>query len=118
MFSKLLNQLVSRTEGADMVLLVGTDGIVIERAGEEKDGEFESLAAEYAVVLNRSRSTATDTGLGKLNELLTITDQAVLLTRILTEDYFVMMKLNHTSYLGRARYEAKRAEFLIEELLA
>ena len=110
--------MVSRTEGAEMVLLVGTDGIVIERAGEEKDTEFDNLAAEYAVVLNRSRSTATDTGLGKLNELLTITDQSVLLTRILNEDYFVMMKLNHASYLGRARYEARRAELLIEEMFA
>ncbi|MBS1810036.1 MAG: roadblock/LC7 domain-containing protein [Acidobacteria bacterium] len=118
LFSKLLNQLVSRTEGAEMVLLVGTDGIVIERAGEEKDVEFDNLAAEYAVVLNRSRATATDTGLGQLNELLTITDQAVLLTRILNEDYFVMMKLNNSSYLGRARYEARRAELLIEEMFA
>lgn len=99
-----------------MVLLVGTDGIVIERVGEETDSDFDNLAAEYAVVLNRSRATATDTGLGKLNEVLTITDQSVLLTRILNEDYFVMMKLRHTSFLGRARYEARRAELVIEEM--
>ena len=68
MFSKLLNQLAARTKGAEMVLLVGTDGIVIERAGKEKDGEFESLAAEYAVVLNRSRSTATEIGRASCRE--------------------------------------------------
>lgn len=118
LFSNLLNQLASRTEGAEMVLLVGTDGIIIERVGEEKDSDCDTLAAEYAVVLNRSRFTATDTGLGKLNELLTITNQSVLLTRILNEDYFVLMKLRNTSYLGRARYEARRAELLIEEMLA
>ena len=101
-----------------MVLLVGTDGIVIERVGVEKDAEFDTLAAEYAVVLNRSRSTAPDTGLGQLNELLTITDQSVLLTRILSEDYFVMMRLSNASFLGRARYEARRAELLLEELFA
>ena len=101
-----------------MVLLVGTDGIVIERVGEEKDPDFDTLAAEYAVVLNRSRATVSDIGLGQLNELLTVTDQSVLLTRILNEDYFVMMKLTHTSYLGRARYEARRAELLLEELFA
>ena len=88
-----------------MVLLVGTDGIIIERVGKETDADFDALAAEYAVVLNRSRSTATDTGLGKLNELLTITNQSILLTKILNEDYFVMMKLQVTSSLGRARYE-------------
>jgi predicted regulator of Ras-like GTPase activity (Roadblock/LC7/MglB family) len=118
LFSNLLNQLASRTKGAEMVLLVGTDGIIIERAGEEKDSDCDNLAAEYAVVLNRSRFTATDTGLGKLNELLTITNQSVLLTRILNEDYFVLMKLRNASYLGRARYEARRAELLIEEMLA
>jgi predicted regulator of Ras-like GTPase activity (Roadblock/LC7/MglB family) len=118
LFSNLLNQLASRTEGAEIVLLVGTDGIIIERVGEEKDSDFDSLAAEYAVVLNRSRSTAADTGLGHLNEMLTITNQAVLLTRILNEDYFVLMKLHNTSHLGRARYEARRAELMIEEMLA
>ena len=101
-----------------MVLLVGTDGIVIERVGEENDPDFDTLAAEYAVVLNRSRATVTDIGLGQLNELLTITDQSVLLTRILNEDYFVMMKLTHPCYLGRARYEARRAELLLEEIFA
>ena len=107
MFTQLLNQLSSRTEGAEMVLLVGTDGIIIERVGEEIDADFDALAAEYAVVLNRSRATATDTGLGKLNELLTITNESILLTKILNEDYFVMMKLNAASGLGRARYEIR-----------
>lgn len=101
-----------------MVLLVGTDGIIIERVGEEKDEDFDALAAEYAVVLNRSRSTAIDTGLGKLNELLTITNQTILLTKILNEDYFVMMKLKMESSLGRARYEVRRTELLIEEMFA
>ena len=118
MFTQLLNQLSDRTEGAEMVLLVGTDGIIIERIGEEKDADFDALAAEYAVVLNRSRATATDTGLGKLNELLTITNQSVLLTKILNEDYFVMMKLNSAGCLGKARYEVRRTELLIEELFA
>lgn len=101
-----------------MVLLVGTDGIIIERVGTVLDADFDALAAEYAVVLNRSRSTATDTGLGQLNELLTITDQSILLTKILNEDYFVMMKLHSTSSLGRARYEVRRTELMIEELFA
>jgi predicted regulator of Ras-like GTPase activity (Roadblock/LC7/MglB family) len=118
LFTNLLNQLAARTEGAEMVLLVGTDGIIIERVGEEKEADFDALAAEYAVVLNRSRFTATDTGLGKLNELLTITDQTILLTKILTEDYFVMMRLNPQSSLGRARYEVRRTELIIEEMFA
>jgi predicted regulator of Ras-like GTPase activity (Roadblock/LC7/MglB family) len=101
-----------------MVLLVGTDGIIIERVGVEQDAEFDALAAEYAVVLNRSRSTATDTGLGKLNELLTITNQSILLTKILSEDYFVMMKLHSTSCLGKARYEVRRTELMLEEMFA
>ncbi|HEX4950178.1 MAG TPA: roadblock/LC7 domain-containing protein [Blastocatellia bacterium] len=118
MFTQLLNQLASRAEGAEMVLLVGTDGIIIERVGQETVADFDALAAEYAVVLNRSRFTATDTGLGQLNELLTVTDQAILLTKILNEDYFVMLKLASTGSLGRARYEVRRTELLIEELFA
>ncbi len=101
-----------------MVLLVGTDGIIIERVGQEMGADFDALAAEYAVVLNRSRSTATDTGLGKLHELLTITNQSILLTKILNEDYFVMVKLQAESSLGRARYEVRRTELMIEEMFA
>jgi predicted regulator of Ras-like GTPase activity (Roadblock/LC7/MglB family) len=101
-----------------MALLVGTDGIIIERVGVEKEADFDALAAEYAVVLNRSRATATDTGLGQLNELLTITDESILLTKILNEDYFVMLRLASQSSLGRARFEVRRAELLIEEMFA
>lgn len=117
MFAGLLNQIISRTEGAEMALLVGNDGIIIERAGQETDTEFDSLAAEYAVVLKRSRFTASDTGLGVLNELLTVTDKAILLTKIVNEDFFVMMKLSSTQGIGRARYEVKRAEYLMEEII-
>lgn len=118
MFSGLLKQILQRTEGAEMALLVGNDGIIIERAGQEIDSDFDSLAAEYAVVLNRSRFTATDTGLGQLNEMLTITDKSILLTKIVNEDFFVMMKINAGAVLGRARYEIWRAEMMMDEIIS
>lgn len=117
MFSGMLQQILDRTEGAEMALLVGNDGIVIDRAGQTEDTEFESLAAEFAVVMNRSRATAADTGLGTLSELMTVTDQAILLTKIVNEDFFVMMKLGIDCTVGRARYEARRMEYMVEQIL-
>ena len=57
-------------------------------------------------------------GLGSLNELLTITDQSILLTKIVNEDYFVIMKLSADCGIGKARYEVRRAEILMEEIFA
>ena len=118
MFTGLLNQIIDRTQGAEAALLVGNDGIIIERTGDQKIEDFDTLAAEYAMVMQRSRFTASDTGLGKLSEMLTITDQTVLLTRMVDADFFVMIKLNPSCNLGRARYEVRRAELMMEVMLA
>jgi predicted regulator of Ras-like GTPase activity (Roadblock/LC7/MglB family) len=120
-FTGLLNQIINRTQGAETAMLVGNDGIIIERTGGEKGEkieDFDTLAAEYAMVMQRSRFTASDTGLGKLSEMLTITDQTVLLTRMVDADFFVMIKLNPSCNLGRARYEVRRAELMMEVMLA
>lgn len=95
-------------------MIAGMDGIIVERAVRADVGELEGLAVEYATLLRRSRHAASDTGLGELQELLAVTDTCVLLIKLLGRDYFVLLSLPPGSNIGRARYELRHAQLLLE----
>jgi predicted regulator of Ras-like GTPase activity (Roadblock/LC7/MglB family) len=114
LFTKLLNHMVSRVGGAEAALIVGTDGIIVERAVRSNGHDLDSLAVEYATLLRRSRHASSDTGLGDLQELLAVTDCRTLLVKLLSADYFVLLTLPPESNIGRARYELRRAQLLLE----
>jgi predicted regulator of Ras-like GTPase activity (Roadblock/LC7/MglB family) len=114
LFTGLLNQVVSRVEGADAALIAGMDGIIVERAAKAEAQDLDGLAVEYATLLRRSRHAADDTGLGELQEMLAVTDRHVLLVKLLSNDYFVLLALPPETNVGRARYELRRAQLLLQ----
>lgn len=114
MFTNLLKRMVSRVEGAGAAIIVGMDGIIVERAVREGAEDWDVLAVEYATLLRRSRHAASDTGLGELQELLAVTDHHILLVKLLSEEYFVLMTLPPNSNIGRARYELRHAQLVLQ----
>lgn len=114
MFTELLNHMVSRVGGASAALIVGTDGIIVERAVQAEESNLDGLAVEYATLLRRSRHASADTGLGDLQELVAVTDTRLLIVKLLSEEYFVLLTLPPDSNIGRARYELRRAQLLLE----
>ena len=56
-------------------MIMGTDGIPIERLVVRPDANMEAVAAEYTTLLRASVSAAGDTGLGDLRELSVVTDR-------------------------------------------
>ena len=60
-------------------MIMGTDGIPIERLVRQPHANMEAVAAEYTTLLRASVSAAADTGLGDLRELSMVTDQMIAL---------------------------------------
>jgi len=112
MFRQMLETIVGRTEGGLGALIMGTDGIAVEKfLGEAgKDSNLDVAAAEFTSLVRSAQRGGNDTGLGDLKELVVSLDSAVLIMRLLSREYFVVLAISPEGNLGRARFELRKAE--------
>ena len=112
MFKQILETIIERTEGSLGALIMGVDGIAVERtlkqAGQEAN--LDVAAAEFTSLVRSAQRAGKDTGLGNLHELVIALDDAVVLMRLLGRDYFVVLAISPEGNLGRARFELRKAE--------
>ena len=112
MFKQMLETIVERTEGSLGALIMGTDGIAVEKVFGEagKESNLDVAAAEFTSLVRNAHRSGSDTGLGNLRELVISLDQSILAIRVLSRDYFVVLALAPEGNLGRGRYELRKAE--------
>jgi predicted regulator of Ras-like GTPase activity (Roadblock/LC7/MglB family) len=112
MFKSLLETIMARTEGSLGALIMGLDGISVEKvlgdAGTEAN--LDVAAAEFTSLVRNAQRAGNDTGLGNLKELVISLDQAVVVMRLLSRDYFVVLALSPEGNIGRGRFELRKAE--------
>jgi predicted regulator of Ras-like GTPase activity (Roadblock/LC7/MglB family) len=114
-FKEVLETIIERTEGSLGALIMGIDGIAVERSLKEEGQEanLDIAAAEFTSLVKNAQRAGKDTGLGGLRELVISLDDAVLLMRLLSQDYFVVLAISPEGNLGRARFELRKAELQI-----
>ena len=119
-FSETLGELSKRIEGAVTAIILGIDGIPIERytSSLEPGLDIEVIATELTTLLRRGMHTATDTALGDLREMVIGTERLTILLRPITPDYFLMLAVLPGGNVGRARYELRKAHLVLEEEFA
>lgn len=112
MFKQMLESIVERTEGSLGALIMGTDGIAVERVFSEagREGNLDVAAAEFTSLVRNAQRSGNDTGLGNLRELVISLENSILAIRVLSRDYFVVLALTPEGNLGRGRYELRKAE--------
>ena len=112
MFKEMLVAIMERTEGSLGALIMGTDGIAVEKvlaqAGE--DANLDVAAAEFTSLVRTAQRAGGDTGLGKLREIVVCLEQACVVMRLLSREYFVVLALKPDGNLGRGRFELRKAE--------
>jgi predicted regulator of Ras-like GTPase activity (Roadblock/LC7/MglB family) len=120
MFKDLLENIIERTEGSLGALIMGTDGIAVEKVLGEAgmDANLDVAAAEFTSLVRGAQRAGTDTGLGGLRELVVSLEGAVLLMRLLSRDYFVVLALNAQGNIGRGRFELRKAELKLAKEFA
>jgi predicted regulator of Ras-like GTPase activity (Roadblock/LC7/MglB family) len=107
-FGEILQRLVEDTPGALAAVLMGSDGIPIDdyrAAGARID--LPALAVEFQRVLEEARKTSSalyGDARGRLAELILNTSENQLLFREVDAEYFVVIALEPTGSLGKARY--------------
>ena len=114
-FNDTLARIVGRIEGAVAAVILGIDGIPIDRYvdGLDSDLDIELIATELTTLLRRSIRTASDTTLGELHELVLAADRMSFLLRPITSEYFLLLALLPGGNVGRARYELRKAQMVL-----
>ncbi len=115
MFKETLETIIECTEGSLGALIMGIDGIAVERCLREagQEANLDVAAAEFTSLVRNEQRAGKDTGLGNLRELVISLDSAVVLIRLLGREYFVVLAISPGGNLGRARFELRKAELQI-----
>ena len=108
-FGEALRAISSRVPETQVLMIMGTDGIPIEKLVVHPDPNLEAVAAEYTTLLRASVSAADDTGLGDLLELWVVTEKLMTILVAITSDYFLFAALAPGALAGRARFALRLA---------
>ena len=114
-FGEALKRIASRVPEAQVVMVIGTDGIAIDKLAVRPGSDVEAVAAEHTTLLRASLSTAADTGLGELQELAVVTDRMTTLLVAITPEYFLFAALSPGAVIGRARFALRLAGLSLRE---
>ena len=119
MFKEVLQGMLDHTEGCQGVLIMGFDGIAVEKVFQDQvnSADYDIAVAEYTTLIRTARQKNADTGLGKLSEMTISNENELFILRLVSDDYYLAMILSPGGNFGRGRYEMRRAELLLEKEL-
>jgi predicted regulator of Ras-like GTPase activity (Roadblock/LC7/MglB family) len=111
-FREYLETILGRVEGGVGALIMGTDGIAVEKVLREAgtDANLDVAAAEFVSVVRGAERASANMGYGPLRELVVSTEQFHFLLRLMARDYFLVLVLGQGGNLGRGRFELRKAE--------
>ncbi len=118
MFKEELKRIVDNVQGGRAAVLMGFDGIAVEWYVREDDElDIQTVGMELSVVMSQIRKAASLLEAGPVQEVALKADKLVLVFRILTEDYFVLVALEPEGNFGKARFLLRVAVPRIKEFL-
>ena len=112
MFKEALQQIVEKTEGSLGALIMGADGLAVEKCftDEGNAANLDVAAAEFTSLVRSAMRSGNDLDLGELHEMVVVLGKVTFLMRLFNREYFVCLALKPEGNLGRGRYELRKAE--------
>ena len=115
MFKEALQTIVEKTDGSLGALIMGADGLSVEKFFNEEGyaANLDVAAAEFTSLVRSAMRSGNDLALGDLRELVVSLDNVTFIMRLFNKDYFVVLAMKPEGNLGRARYELRKAELTL-----
>src|SRR5688572_33410118 len=112
MFKEILETVIERTEGSLGALIMGLDGIAVERSLKQagQEANLDVASAQFTSLVRNAQRAGKDTGLGRPQELVNSLDDAILLIRLLLREYSVVLASRPDGHVGRAGFVLRKAE--------
>lgn len=114
-FTDVLEDVSSKIDDCIGVVVMGMDGIPIERCILDESSNFDLLATEATTLLRATRQASDELGSGELKELIVMTERMALLATTITEDYVLLAALTNGSNYGKARFHMKKAAMKLQK---
>jgi predicted regulator of Ras-like GTPase activity (Roadblock/LC7/MglB family) len=115
MFKESLQTIVANTDGSLGALIMGADGLSVEKFFNEEGAaaNLDVAAAEFTSLIRSAARSGKDLALGDLRELVVALDSVTFVTRLFNKEYFVVLAVKPDGNLGRARYELRKTELIL-----
>jgi len=115
MFKEALQTIVEKTDGSLGALIMGADGLSVEKYFNEEGyaANLDVAAAEFTSLVRSAARSGNDLALGDLRELVVALTSVTFIMRLFNKDYFVVLAMKPEGNLGRARYELRKAELML-----
>jgi predicted regulator of Ras-like GTPase activity (Roadblock/LC7/MglB family) len=115
MFKEALQTIVEKTGGSLGALIMGADGLSVEKYFNEEGyaANLDVAAAEFTSLVRSAARSGNDLALGDLRELMVALASVTFIMRLFNKDYFVVLAMKPEGNLGRARYELRKAELML-----
>ena len=117
-FSEVMQEVASRIDGCLGLVVMGMDGIPIEKLVLDPSANFEMLSTECTAILHNSRQAAEEVGAGALKEMIWMTDKLIVVAVAITDDYVFLCAMRQGGNYGKARFLVKRASLRLEKEFA
>ena len=120
MFKETLQSIVDKTDGSLGALIMGADGLSVEKFFSEEgvEANLDVAAAEFTSLVRNASRSGKDLDLGDLRELVVALGKVTLVMRLFSNDYFAVLALKPDGNLGRGRYELRKAELVLAKEFA
>jgi len=120
MFKESLQSIVEKTDGSLGALIMGADGLPVEKFFTEEgdDANLDVAAAEFTSLIRSAGKSGRDLDLGELRELVVTMGNVTIVMRLFNKDYFAVLALKPDGNLGRGRYELRKAELVLAKEFA
>lgn len=108
-FGEILKNMVQGTEGALGALVVGLDGIPVDEFALESDLDIQSMTVEYSSLIKEIEKGSQAAELGSTREVTVIADNAMIMLRRLTDEYFLVLIIKPEGNFGKGRFLLRMA---------
>jgi predicted regulator of Ras-like GTPase activity (Roadblock/LC7/MglB family) len=108
--SQLLRYIVSQVDGALSAGLSSMDGLTIDVYNTLNDLDTTAADAEFASMLHSSKNAVKNLGpaIGDVEELILTGEKAMIICRMIGDEYFTALTLKKNGNLGKARLFQKK----------
>lgn len=109
-----LNTIVQSVDGALSAIIMAYDGIPIDEVTvEQPELDIQLLSVEYSTVLKEIKRAVDVIKMGDLEEVCISTTRTCVVVRVLNDDLFAAIIMNHDGNIGKGRYLLKLRSFEI-----
>ncbi len=112
-FREVLAKLRNGVTDIQALILVGPEGVV-DYVLDDASLNLETIAGEYATLLQIARSASEDSGSGNLVENIVVSEKSIMIARSIAAEHYLILLARSQDQLGRARYELKQAAWEIQ----